>query len=161
MMNCTCTMINSQTQLVTCLLVILPHLSSLVTLLVCSLYNLLVFAVPCWFVVLCCVCLVSCPALPCLALSCPASLFFPYGVVFVCIVYVIINKNPLSLLHLSPRPHPFSVPDRSNQPKEDSTEQWASPFSSARGSQCEGICVPVLVCSGGTQHQRCRAQGHL
>ncbi len=48
-----------------------------------------------------------CPALPC-----PASLFFPYGVVFVCFVYIIINKNPFSLLHLSPRPLPLSIPDK-------------------------------------------------
>ncbi len=51
----------------------------------------------------------SCPVLPCPVLSCPASLFFPYGVVFVCFFYII--KNPFSLLHLSPRLHPFSVPD--------------------------------------------------
>ncbi len=48
--------------------------------------------------------------MPCV-LSCLASLFFPYWVVFVCFVYIIINKNPFSLLHLSPRPLPFSVPD--------------------------------------------------
>ncbi len=37
--------------LVTCLLINFPQLLSLITLLICSLYNLLVFAVPCWFVV--------------------------------------------------------------------------------------------------------------
>ncbi len=65
------------THLVTCLLINFPQLLSLVTLLICSLYNLLVFAVPCWFVVVWCMpCVVSCPALPCptlsnLVLSCP------------------------------------------------------------------------------------------
>ncbi len=38
------------THLVTCLLINFPQLFSLVTLLICSLYNLLVFAVPCGFV---------------------------------------------------------------------------------------------------------------
>ncbi len=41
------------THLVTCLLINFPQLFSLVTLLICSLYNLLVFAVPCGFVTLC------------------------------------------------------------------------------------------------------------
>ncbi len=60
------------THLVTWLLVNLPHLSSLVTLLICSLYNnLLVFAVLCQFILVCSpvVCL-PCPALL-------AVLFFP------------------------------------------------------------------------------------
>ncbi len=63
------------TQFVTCLLINFPQLLSLVTLLICSLYNLLVFAVPCGFVAICwfaVVRLVSCPALPCPALPCPA-----------------------------------------------------------------------------------------
>ncbi len=38
------------THLVTCLLINFPQLFSLVTLLICSLYNLLVFAVPCGFI---------------------------------------------------------------------------------------------------------------
>ncbi len=54
------------THLISWLLVNLPHLSFLVTLLICSLYNLLVFAVLCWIFLACC------PALP----SCPV---FPYG----------------------------------------------------------------------------------
>ncbi len=61
--------------LVTCLLIHFPQLLSLVTLLICSLYNLLVFAVPCGFVAICWfvgVCLVPCHALPCPALPCPA-----------------------------------------------------------------------------------------
>ncbi len=41
------------THLVTCLLINFPQLFSIVTLLICSLYNLLVFAVPCGFVTLC------------------------------------------------------------------------------------------------------------
>ncbi len=41
------------THLVTCLLINFPQLLSLVTLLICSLYNLLVFAVPCGFVAIC------------------------------------------------------------------------------------------------------------
>ncbi len=41
------------THLVTCLLINFPQLFSLVTLLICSLYNLLVFAVPCGFVTIC------------------------------------------------------------------------------------------------------------
>ncbi len=61
------------THLVTCLLINFPQLLSLVTLLICSLYNLLLFAVPCWFVVVCCMaCALPCLALPCPALPCPA-----------------------------------------------------------------------------------------
>ncbi len=58
------------THLVTCLLINFPQLLSLITLLICSLYNLLMFAVPCWFIVVYCVpCVLSslfqlCPALP-------------------------------------------------------------------------------------------------
>ncbi len=54
------------THLVTCLLINFPQLLSLVTLLICSLYNLLVFAVPCGFVAICWV-VVCCPALSCFA----------------------------------------------------------------------------------------------
>ncbi len=39
------------THCVTCLLINFPQLLSLVTLIICSLYNRLVFAVPCWFVI--------------------------------------------------------------------------------------------------------------
>ncbi len=67
------------THLVTCLLIHFPQLLSLVTLLICSLYNLLVFAVPCGFVAICwfiVVRLVSspalCPVLPCVQ-SCLVS----------------------------------------------------------------------------------------
>ncbi len=62
------------THLVTCLLINFPQLLSLVTLLICFLYNLLVFAVSCGFVAICwvVVCLLSCPVLSCLALPCPA-----------------------------------------------------------------------------------------
>ncbi len=60
--------------LVSWLLVNLPHLCQLVTLFICSLYNLLMFAVLGEFFVVCCVCLLSCPALSSLA-----SLFSPTG----------------------------------------------------------------------------------
>ncbi len=62
---------------------ICPTCVFLITLLICSLYNLLVFAVPCWFVVECprmsalsCPVL-SCPVLPCQA--CQLSCFSPTG----------------------------------------------------------------------------------
>ncbi len=54
---------------------ICPTCVFLITLLICSLYNLLVFAVPCEFVVD----VTLCEVLPCLALPCPASLFSPTG----------------------------------------------------------------------------------
>ncbi len=62
------------THLVTWLLINFPQLLSLITLIICSLYNLLVFAVPCGFVTICWVvwCLVSSPALSSPALSSPA-----------------------------------------------------------------------------------------
>ncbi len=74
--------------LVTCLLINFPQLLSLVTLLVCSLYNLLVFAVPCGFVVICWVVVRLVSSL--------ASLFFPYGVVFVCFIYYLLIKSQFS-----------------------------------------------------------------
>ncbi len=57
------------THLVTGLLIHFPQLLSLVTLLICSLYNLLVFAVPCGFGAICgsLSFVVPCLALPCLA----------------------------------------------------------------------------------------------
>ncbi len=58
---------------VTCLLINFPQLLSLVTLLICSLYNLLVFAVPFGFVAICWVVYVLCPALSSSALSSPAQ----------------------------------------------------------------------------------------
>ncbi len=71
---------------------ICPTCVYLVTLLICSLYNLLVFAVPCWFVIdvpsNVVVCILSCPV--CLVLSSLAKPgcqpVFPFGVVFVCFV---------------------------------------------------------------------------
>ncbi len=110
------------THLVSWLLVNLPHLSFLVSLLICSLYNLLVFAVLCQFVIVSTL-VVSCLALPCLALPClalpclalpclalssqallSAVLFSPYGVVFVA-VFIFINKSP-SLCTTESSPHP-------------------------------------------------------
>ncbi len=67
------------------------------------------FCNPGWFVVVFCVCLVSCPALPCLALS--SQTVFPLRGSFFCFVYIIINKKKFCLLHLSPHPHSFSIPD--------------------------------------------------
>jgi len=51
---------------------ICPTCVSLVTLLICSLYNLLVFAVLCQFIIYVTVeCVLSCPVLSCPVLSCP------------------------------------------------------------------------------------------
>ncbi len=64
---------------------ICPTCVFLITLLICSLYNLLVFAVPCWFVVECpwkypVVSCLPCPALPCLVKpGCQLSCFSPKG----------------------------------------------------------------------------------
>ncbi len=86
------------THLVTCLLINFPQLLSLVTLLICSLYNLLVFAVPCWFVVVwCMLCVLPCPALPCPCLL--VSLFFPKGLflfVLFCLLLLLLIKSPFS-----------------------------------------------------------------
>ncbi len=69
------------THLVTCLLINCPQLLSLTTLLICSLYNLLVFAVLCQFVIISPwvypVPALSCPVLPCQA--CQLSCFSPTG----------------------------------------------------------------------------------
>ncbi len=72
------------THFVTCLLINFPKLLSLVTLLICSLYNLLVFAVPCGFVAIYMLgrrtsCVLPCPALSCPALSCLPVCFSPTG----------------------------------------------------------------------------------
>ncbi len=79
------------THLVTCLLINFPQLLSLVTLLICSLYNLLVFAVPCGLI--CHMlgrhpsCVLPCPALP-VCFSLPTGLFL-----FVCFYLLFINKK--------------------------------------------------------------------
>ncbi len=88
---------------------ICPTCVYLVTLLICTLYNLLVFAVPCQFVIdvtldVSC----SCPALSCQAL--PAVLFFPYGVVFVVLFYFIDTINSPLLCSTESSPHPFTQP---------------------------------------------------
>ncbi len=75
-----CQFVLDPTHLVSWLLVNLPHPSFLATLLICSLYNRLVFAVLCQFVIECflflpCLalsCVLPCLALPCLALPCLA-----------------------------------------------------------------------------------------
>ncbi len=82
------------THLVTCLLIHFSQLLSLVTLLICSLYNLLVFAVPCWFVVVRLTSYVLCPALPCLALPCLA-LPCLFASLFLFVLFIIINKKPV------------------------------------------------------------------
>ncbi len=90
------------THLVTWLLVNLPHLSFLVTLLICSLYNLLVFAVLCQFIIVSTLVAVNvalpCLALPCLA-SCPA---FTLRGSFSLFVLFLNNKIPFYAV-LSPR----------------------------------------------------------
>ncbi len=77
------------THLVTWLLVNLPHLSSLVILFICILYNLLVFAVPFQFVIVSpwMYPSLSCPVLSSLVLPslCLVSVF-PQGVVFVVVL---------------------------------------------------------------------------
>ncbi len=88
------------THLVTCLLINFSRLLSLVTLLICSLYNLLVFAVPCGFVAYVGSSYVLCLALPCLALPCPAlpcpafQSVLPLRGCF-CLFCFIINKKPV------------------------------------------------------------------
>ncbi len=58
-----------------------------------------------------------CLALPCLALPClalpalPCQSVFPYGVVFVCWFYFMINKALFFLLQVSPRSIPSPIPD--------------------------------------------------
>ncbi len=80
---------------------ICPTCVFLVTVLICSLYNFLVFAVLCQFVIAC--------ILPCQA--CQLSCFFPHGVVFVaCFVLFLINKAH-SPAPLSPRLIPLPNPD--------------------------------------------------
>ncbi len=92
--------------LVTWLLVNLPHLSSFVTLLICSLYNLLVFAVLCQFGIvspwmysaLPCPAL-SCPVQPCLAKPLPCSCFSPRGSFCFCCCFCFILLIKAHLLH--------------------------------------------------------------
>ncbi len=93
---------------------ICPTCVYLITLLICSLYNLLVFAVPCQFVIYV---TVESSLLPCLALSCPAKpclvasrVFHPRGS-FGCLFCFIFNQikahypAPLSP-RLIPSPQP-------------------------------------------------------
>ncbi len=95
------------THLVTWLLVNLPHLSSLVTLLICSLYNLLVFAVLCQFIIVSTLVAVN-VALPCLAL--PAVLLLPYGVVLVSLFcFWIIKSHSMQYWVLASSIHPTSL----------------------------------------------------
>ncbi len=100
------------THLVTWLLVNLPHLSFLVTLLICSLYNLLVFAFLCQFIIVSTLVAVNvalpclalpCLALPCLALPCLASCpAFTLRGSFSLFVLFLNNKIPFYAV-LSPR----------------------------------------------------------
>ncbi len=84
---------------------ICPTCVHLVTLLICSLYNLLVFAVPCWFVV---ECILSCPIQPCPVQPCQAWLpaCFPLRGSFCLFILVLyINESPFSCTTES-SPHP-------------------------------------------------------
>ncbi len=107
------------THLVTRLLINFPQLLSLITLIICSLYNL-VFAVPCGFVTICWVVYVLCPVQSSPVQSSPvqsspvqsspvqsspvqsspvqSSQLFPYGVVFVClfvcfVLFIVVIKS--------------------------------------------------------------------
>ncbi len=77
---------------------------SLVTL-VCLLYSLLMSAILCWSVVFR-VSYVTCEFCVWLRSSLlPACLFFPFGVFFVVLFFILLLKKPDKSLHLSPRPH--------------------------------------------------------
>ncbi len=113
------------THLVTWLLINFPQLLSLITLIICSLYNL-VFAVPCGFVTICWVVYVLCPVQSSPVQSSPvqsspvqsspvqSSQLFPYGVVFVCLFVLFCLSLLLKVLVLPPAfgssPHPFPQP---------------------------------------------------
>ncbi len=119
------------THLVTCLLINFPQLFSLVTLIICSLYNLLVFAVPCGFVTLCLMSSVSslvqpCPALPCLLAS---QLVFPLRGSFCLFVLFLLNKLVAHNLHLSLRSLPFTptLTERTHHLK--TQQRWDSFYS--------------------------------
>ncbi len=99
------------THLVPWLLVNFPHLCQLVTLLICSFYNLLVFAVL-WEFVICCVCLQPSPALP---------VCFPLWGSFC--LFILLLIKPYFLLQVSPRSHPFHQPCCSWK-KSDYYECW-------------------------------------
>ncbi len=125
------------THLVTCLLIKFPQLLSLVTLLICSLYNLLVFAVPCGFVAICWVIYVLCPALSCLALPClvqPCPVcqsVFPLRGSFCLFCLSMLLKKLVFLLHLGPRLIHSPVPDRWGAHKwspENLKHDWSSVF---------------------------------
>ncbi len=103
------------THLVTCLLINFPQLFSLVTLLVCSLYNLLVFAVPCWFVIVWCMPYVGsslyvlCPVQPCPV----CQSVFPLRGCFCLLYFLLLIKSQFpsaigsSLSSIHPRPWHF------------------------------------------------------
>ncbi len=95
------------TNLLTYYWLIYPTCVYLVSLLICSLYNLLVFAVLCQFVIDVTLChVLSCPAKPC------CQSVFPYGVVFVCCCFglVLLSIKRYSAV-LSPRLIPLHKPD--------------------------------------------------
>ncbi len=78
------------TCLVTCLLINFPQLLSLVTLIICSLYNLLVFAVLGWVVVVWCIpCVLPCSALP----ACLPVCFSPTGLFLIVLFIIILLKS--------------------------------------------------------------------
>ncbi len=85
---------------------ICPTCVHLVTLLICSLYNLLLFAVPCWFVV---ECILSCPVQPCQAWL-PAC--FPLRGSFCLFILVLyINESPFSCTTESQNLKIFKIPN--------------------------------------------------
>ncbi len=107
----------------------------LITLLICSLYNLLVFAVPCQFVIdvtLDVSCSCSCPALPCPVLSSLASCpVFPLRGSFCCFVlFYCWIKNPFSCTTESSLHPSLQNPDSTNWPTEDSAEMGIFLFPS-------------------------------
>ncbi len=99
------------THLVTCLLINFPQLLSLVTLLICSLYNLLVFVVLFWFVAICWVVvrLVSCLVQPC-----PACHFvFPlWGCFWLFRLLLLLIKSPFTSCNWVLALFPLTGPDR-------------------------------------------------
>ncbi len=171
------------THLVTCLLINFPQLFSLVTLIICSLYNLLVFAVPCGFVTLCLMSSVSslvqpCPALSSLVQPCPAlpcllasQVVFPLRGSFCLFVLFLLNKLVAHNLHLSLRSLPFTptLTERTHHlktqqrwdsfiPSSRTTEepdrsQWAASLPT-RQSPLWAVCRRPLQCSPGARDWR-------
>ncbi len=84
-------------------------------------------------------CVKSCPALPCLALSCQSV--FHYGVVFVYWFYFMINKALFFLLQLSPLPYP-------------STQPWQNELATMRTQRRKGLHHPPASTLSSPLYQR-------